>query len=102
MVSFSSGDANNQDKDTTGSSEQTFTGGSGTNSTSAGTSSREMSRRPPKKRRHHSNGEILSTGEEAMQTKRKKVESEDQRECPDAFDTEKSVVESLMLMNQSQ
>jgi hypothetical protein len=103
MVSFSSGNANNQDKaTTTGSSEQTFTGGSETNSTSAGTSSREMSRRPPKKRRHYSTGDSLSTGEEAMLTKRKKVKSEDERECPDASDTEKSVVESLMLMNQSQ
>jgi hypothetical protein len=102
MVSFSSGDANNQDKATTGSSEQTFTGGSGTNSNSAGTSRREMSKRPPKKRRHHSIGDSPSTGEEATQTKMKKVKSGDQSECPDASDTEKSVVESLMLMNQSQ
>lgn len=92
MVSSSSGDARNQEKPELAKSSS----GSGeSNSTSAAPSSQEQLKRLPKKRQLTCHGDDMSGGDDVAQSKQKRAKA------GDASDTEKSVVESLMLMNQS-
>jgi len=97
IFSSSSGYVKNEDKM---SSEKTSSGGGlNSNSTSSSqldySSSLEQSKGPPKKR------PLTFDGEENPQTKRSKSKADDSQ-SPHSPDTEKSVVESLMLMNKSQ
>jgi hypothetical protein len=97
IFSSSSGDVNNQDET---SLEKTSSGGGfNGNSTSSSqndhSSSQEQSKGPPKKR------PLIFDGEENSQAKRSKSKAGDSQSSHSS-DTEKSVVESLMLMNKSQ
>ena len=88
MISSSSGDVRKEEN----SSEKTSTGSGSNNSNSAvaGTSTQDQPKRPPKKR-------LLPTNGGSQQKKAKKANGSK----PASDDAEKSVVESLMLMNKS-
>lgn len=103
LVSSSSGDAMTKEDKPSSEKNTTSSGSGGSNSNSANSSrqSEEKRTRPAKKRPLPSNGESLPAGEEEMLAKRKKANPEKSHKSSHN-DPEKSVAESLMLMNKLQ
>lgn len=103
MVSTSSGEALEANVGDHVGSVKTTTE-SESKSYSGPTSSRDKSKRPPKKRLHPNSGDILATtavDEMAKRSRPNTTAADELHESSHASD-EKSVVESLMLMNKSQ
>jgi len=92
-MSSYSGETNKEEKDD---SDKNLSGNNSNNSSAASLKQHELyKKRPPKKRPHAT---CLDTYKDAPTQKRPKIDSTNQ--SPNASETEKSVVESLMLMNQ--